>query len=79
MNYLWPPSEPIPWTFKTWIKNFKGVDLPIGDLAEDISKDTFFPDGDDFSDIHAYICERANDPAVIETFVLVWNFYQASK
>lgn len=32
-------AEQIPWTFKTWIIRFKGVDLPIGDLADDIAKD----------------------------------------
>lgn len=30
-------------TFKTWIKQFKGEDSPLGDLAEDIYRDKSFP------------------------------------
>lgn len=72
------PTE-IPWTFKTWIANFKDVDLPIGDLAQDILKDSDFPEDDHFGTIHEHITSKAKHDAVIETFVTVWNFYQASK
>lgn len=71
------PNE-IPWTFKTWIARFKGVDLPIGDLAGDILSDPDFPEEDDFGIIHEYICEKAKHSAIVETFVTVWNFYLAS-
>lgn len=30
-------------TFKTWIKQFQGEDSPLGDLADDIQRDTSFP------------------------------------
>lgn len=69
----------IPWTFKTWLANFKKVDLPIGDLATDITKDKNFPDNDSFSEILEHLQSQTSDPDVIETFMLVWNFYLASK
>ncbi|ENH96685.1 hypothetical protein J416_09314 [Gracilibacillus halophilus YIM-C55.5] len=73
------PGTPIPWTFKTWIANFKGVNLPIGDLADDIMSDPDFPEVDSFNAIHDYLYEKASHPNVMETFILAWNFYQASK
>lgn len=73
-------SAKIPWTFKTWIGNFKSVDLPIGDLANDILSDPDFPEDDDFGEIHEHICSKARyNSIVIETFITVWNFYLASK
>jgi len=69
----------IPWTFKTWIANFKNVDLPIGDLADDISRDPAFPDSEDYSVLRSYIVRKQQHPAVLETFETVWKFYQASK
>lgn len=69
----------IPWTFKTWIVRFKDVDLPIGDLANDILRDSEFPDEDDFGVILEHIYDKTRDSEVIEAFALAWNFYQASK
>ena len=73
-------NEQIPWTFKTWIVCFKGVDLPIGDLANDIAKDEDFPDEDYFQEIWDHIsskCKANSD--ILETFALAWNYYLASK
>lgn len=69
----------IPWTFKTWLANFKDVDLPIGDLATDILSDPDFPEYDSFGTIHEYICDKTSDSDVIETFVTAWNYYLATK
>lgn len=72
--------ESIPWTFKTWVVNFKNVDLPIGDLANDILKDENFPDEDYFGEIWDYIALKSkNNPDILETFALAWNYYSASK
>ena len=71
--------EEIPWTFLTWIKNFKDVDLPIGDLAKDILMDINFPQEDSYEIIYNYLINRRADYAVIETFSNVWNFYISSK
>jgi uncharacterized protein YozE (UPF0346 family) len=69
----------IPWTFKTWIANFKDVDLPIGDLAVDILRDPSFPDSEDYSVLRSHIMSKQRDRVVMETFETVWNFYQASR
>lgn len=69
-----------PWTFKNWIAEFKGVDLPIGDLAKDISDDADFPDEDYLDEIFEHLYSKArNNPAVLEVFTHAWNFYQATR
>lgn len=69
----------IPWTFKTWIKHFNGVDLPIGDLAEDICSDKHFPeDADDFDEIYDYLRDKTTSYEVLDTFLIVWHFYRSS-
>jgi hypothetical protein len=73
-------SKERPWTFKTWILNFKGVDLPIGDLADDIARDPDFPEEDYFGEILDHISAKSHENSVIqETFVLAWSYYLASK
>lgn len=74
-----PSQYPNKWTFKTWLANFKEVDLPIGDLAKDILGDEEFPDDDYFGDILDHLQSRRACPEAIETFSTVWNFYLASK
>ncbi|KEF40462.1 hypothetical protein M670_00488 [Schinkia azotoformans MEV2011] len=82
----------IPWTYKTWIANFKGVDLPIGDLAKSIEKDPYFPKVDSFgtllehiSDddflaiVHEHVSPKVRKSQIIETFCTVWAFYLSSK
>jgi uncharacterized protein YozE (UPF0346 family) len=72
-------NNEIPWTFKTWISEFKDVDLPIGDLARDISRDSDFPDEDSFGIIHKHLINKNADTIVLETFSTVWNFYLSSR
>lgn len=69
----------IPWTFKTWLAKFEGVDLPIGDLARDVAKDSNFPGEDAFEFILEYLTYKRADTRVIETFCIVWNFYLVSR
>lgn len=72
--------QTIPWTFKTWITHFKDVDLPIGDLANDIAKDDSFPDEDYFGELWEHISSKCkNDSEIMETFALAWGYYLASK
>ena len=72
-------SEEIDWTFKSWIENFKDVDLPIGDLAKDILADDDFPEDDTFYDILEYIARKSHyDHVIIDTFRTAWNFYVAT-
>jgi hypothetical protein len=74
----WNKKYEVPWTFKAWLLNFKGVDLPIGDLAEDVSTDASFPD-DDFGEILEHLIDKSrNDSEVLQTFYEAWSFYQLS-
>lgn len=68
----------IPWTFLTWLANFKNVDLPIGDLAADALNDPKFPDVDDYEKIYSYLSSKGASSAAIETFKIVWDFYLTS-
>lgn len=68
--------------FKTWVLHFKGVDRPIGDLANDIEKDDDFPTENDKSVIRDYL-ERKSDfritSKVLETFDNAWDYYLKDK
>lgn len=68
----------IPWTFKTWILKFIEVDLPIGDLARDISNDNDFPDSESFSEMFEYLQRIHASGDAMDAFVTVWNFYLSS-
>lgn len=68
-----------PWTFKSWLSRFTSVDLPIGDLANDVVKDTGFPDSESFEVIQNYLLNRNVNYKVLDCFKEVWDFYQASK
>ena len=68
------------WTFKTWIKKFENVDLPIGDLAKAVKSDKNFPDSEDYTTINNYLISKShNDIHVLNTFRTVWNFYISSR
>lgn len=72
-------NNEIPWTFKTWIVNFKDVDLPIGDLSKAIIKDPDFPDEDLFGAILEHIANSDHyKRGALETFCIVWHFYRLS-
>lgn len=69
----------IPWTFKSWVVRFQGVDLPIGDLAEDVAKDPAFPDVDDFELLKEHIEARSGlNRAAVAVFEEAWGYYLAS-
>ena len=69
----------IPWTFKTWIANFREVDLPIGDFANDIEAVEDFPDEEQIEILIAYLVNRKCDSEQIEMFTNIWQFYKLSK
>lgn len=70
----------VPWTFKDWILKFQGVDLPIGDLADDVARDPDFPAEDYFDELLAHIAKKSlNNAVIVETFVLAWSYYLASR
>lgn len=64
-----------PLSFKNWISNFKNVDLPIGDLANDIANDKIFPSTSDKQEIYSYLRKKRACNEALETFEHAWNYY----
>ena len=64
------------WKFKDWLNLFSGVDLPIGDLAEDVSAASDFPAVDDYDTLYTYFARKGQH--VVDAFIPVWTFYKAS-
>lgn len=65
--------------FKNWITQYKDLDNLIGDLAQDISKDSSFPTGSDRLEIKQYLEYKASpefSDVIIETFEKSWEIYQ---
>lgn len=65
--------------FVTWLENFKSVDLPIGDLANDVLSDKEFPKKSDKELILNHLRKKHACYEVIKTFEVVWDFYLKSK
>ena len=66
----------VEWTFKDWLMRFRNVDLPIGDLANDVASDPEFPDSQDYDRLHNYFSSKGKH--VIDAFIPVWQFYRSS-
>jgi uncharacterized protein YozE (UPF0346 family) len=62
--------------FNTWLKEFKDVDRPIGDLAKDILGDKNFPNTSDHDAILSYLESHGAIPDAIDTFEYVYRFYK---
>lgn len=65
-------------TFKKWISYFEEVDLPIGDLAKDISNDPSFPDSVVYEEMSDYLMSKGADSEVLDLFRHVFDFFLAS-
>ena len=67
------------WEFKSWIKNFEDVDLPIGDFAKDVVSSKDFPDGNDYLEILEYVAKKSKrNFEIVDTFRIIWDFYVSS-
>jgi uncharacterized protein YozE (UPF0346 family) len=64
-------------TFYDWLKEFKEVNLPIGDLAGDVLRDKTFPkDVDSLTDLMTHLDKlRAHEDALF-TAQRVWRMYE---
>lgn len=67
----------IEWKFKEWLSRFEGVDLPIGDLANDVKRDSCCPETEDYAKLHSYF--ESKGERVVRTFESVWAFYSSTK
>jgi uncharacterized protein YozE (UPF0346 family) len=64
--------------FKKWIKIHEGKDNPFGDLAEDISRDSCFPEEGEYWEIHEYLDFKTPwriRYKVLRTFRQAWSQY----
>lgn len=66
-------------SFRNWVVKFESVDLPIGDLANDIKTDSRFPKENDKEIIMRYLRNRRACKDAIETFENAWNYYLKSR
>lgn len=69
----------VPWTFKKWLSKFESVDLPIGDLARDVSNDSNFPTSEDYRVLYRYLESNFGHPNALYTLKTTWRFYQQTK
>jgi uncharacterized protein YozE (UPF0346 family) len=64
-------------TFKDWLKEFKEVDRPIGDLAKDVLNDPDFPETNKHKEIYDYLeCVKWADYQVLSVFENCWKAYK---
>ena len=62
-------------TFKTWIKEFRGHDSAIGDLADDINRDKEFPSSKKFEKIAEYLISKRACSGAIDAFTKAFMQY----
>jgi uncharacterized protein YozE (UPF0346 family) len=48
-------------TYKEWLLKFKGVNLPIGDIAAEVELDDNFPNTKDYESLHEYLESNYTD------------------
>jgi uncharacterized protein YozE (UPF0346 family) len=61
--------------FKTWLRQYKLADSPIGDIANDILRDKSFPNSSDYKVLTSYIKSKTKDNDVLEAFRMAYELY----
>lgn len=62
-------------TYKEWLLKFVDVDLPIGDIAADISADDEFPNTKDYESISEYLESKNVPDSFIRVFEYTYKMY----
>ena len=62
--------------FLTWIKYFKDVDRPVGDLAFDMLKDRDLPATSDYGVLHTYLTRKLSTEQ-LDLFEKLYGLYKA--
>lgn len=65
-------------TFKEWLLKFVGVDLPIGDIASDVSLDENFPNVKDYETIFDYLESNPTSDSFMRVFEYSYKMYYES-
>lgn len=63
-------------TFKKFILHFSKVNLPIGDLANDIEGDKEFPDSNNYTELRNYLELHNACPQALDTFDNAFEYYK---
>jgi hypothetical protein len=63
-------EKPLP--FRAWLVSQRDRDDPVGDLAEDVSRDSSFPAVGNLADYLGYITDRGSRPEVTRTVLEAW-------
>lgn len=63
-------------SFYEWLVLFRGVDRPIGDLAQDALRDPDFPRRGGFEKIHSYLKAKHASQEALKTFYDSYEYYK---
>ncbi|MGE6379990.1 YozE family protein [Peribacillus muralis] len=67
-------------TYKEWLLKFIGVDLPIGDIAVEVSADDNFPNTKDYERIHEYLESNSTSDSFMRVFEYSYKmFYESTQ
>ncbi|MED2140225.1 YozE family protein [Bacillus thuringiensis] len=67
-------------TYKEWLLKFKGVDLPIGDIAMDVELDDNFPNTKDYESIREYLETNPTSDSFMRVFEYSFKmFYESTQ
>lgn len=62
-------------TYKEWLLKFIDVDLPIGDIAKEVSIDSNFPNAKDYESIFSYLEESHTSDSFMRVFEYSYKMY----
>ncbi|WP_042472671.1 YozE family protein [Bacillus ndiopicus] len=65
-------------TFKEWIIKFVGVNLPIGDIAQEILEDDKFPNTKDYQTIVEYLEQSHTADSYMRVFEYSYKMFYDS-
>ncbi|NBJ71017.1 hypothetical protein D1839_16290 [Roseburia sp. 1XD42-34] len=69
-------KEGIDLKFIIWLKHFKEINRPVGDLAYDILRDRKFPNSNSYADMSSYL-ERKLDRNQFKMFEKLYELYKS--
>lgn len=65
--------------YTEWLKNHKGQETAIGDLADDVLQDRDFPKTNNYEEMRSYLSLKTMDMLVLRTFEDSYTKYLNSK
>ena len=62
-------------TYKEWLLKFININLPIGDIAKEVSVDPNFPNVKDYESIFSYLEENHTSDSFMRVFEYSYKMY----